>query len=408
MPPGVAIALRRAPPSLAMRLILDAADRAGINRTDGPRDRQRPRRDAATPPARPARRWLRRDEGWAPSEDLARLAAAIGIALGAVALKVLIVGVLGGELGYLSYLGRRRPRGLDRRRPRRRHRDDHLRDRPDAPVLASGHPGPDALRGVQPRPVPGRRDDRHDPVLAPAARVRARARRADHRRGRPRAPVRAAPGGRARPLGARHAADGHREPVGCPDARRGRRRHPRSRAGRPRRGGRRRQPRPGRRGGGRGARGPRLSRRGAGDAGRAPAPVPPAPRPSTRAGRCSCPTSPRGRRATRTARRGRWPGAGEDGAIAVLPMVAGTRTLGAIVFRFSRRPRLRGRDRRPRRPPGRAGRAGARPCAGLGPATGGRGRRSSAVRDGSRSSSVRATSSASSSTSPRPSAACRR
>ena len=58
--------------------------------------------DAAS---RPARRWLRRDEGWAPSEDLARLAAAIGIALGAVALKVVIVGVLGGELGYLSYLG---------------------------------------------------------------------------------------------------------------------------------------------------------------------------------------------------------------------------------------------------------------------------------------------------------------
>ena len=51
------------------------------------------------------RRWLQSDEGWAPGEDVARFAAAIGIALGAVALKVLIVGVLGGELGYLSYLG---------------------------------------------------------------------------------------------------------------------------------------------------------------------------------------------------------------------------------------------------------------------------------------------------------------
>ena len=57
-------------------------------------------------PSRPApRRWLRSDEGWTPGEDVARLAAAIGIALGAVVIKVVIVGVLGGELGYLSYLG---------------------------------------------------------------------------------------------------------------------------------------------------------------------------------------------------------------------------------------------------------------------------------------------------------------
>ena len=53
----------------------------------------------------PGRRWLASDEGWLPGEDAARLLAAIAIALGAVALKVLIVGVLGGELGYLSYLG---------------------------------------------------------------------------------------------------------------------------------------------------------------------------------------------------------------------------------------------------------------------------------------------------------------
>ncbi len=55
---------------------------------------------------RPAgRRWLQSDEGWSPSEDVARLLAAIGVAVAAVALKVLFVGVPGGEPGYLSYLG---------------------------------------------------------------------------------------------------------------------------------------------------------------------------------------------------------------------------------------------------------------------------------------------------------------
>ena len=51
------------------------------------------------------RRWLQRDEGWAPGEEVGRFLAAVGIALGAVALKYLVVGVLGGELGFLSYLG---------------------------------------------------------------------------------------------------------------------------------------------------------------------------------------------------------------------------------------------------------------------------------------------------------------
>jgi PAS domain S-box-containing protein len=54
-------------------------------------------------PAR--RRWLSSEEGWIPSEDATRLLAAIAIAVAAVALKVLIIGVLDGELGYLSYLG---------------------------------------------------------------------------------------------------------------------------------------------------------------------------------------------------------------------------------------------------------------------------------------------------------------
>jgi hypothetical protein len=51
------------------------------------------------------RRWLRADEGWAPSEDAVRLLAAVGIALAAIGLKLVIVRMLGGELGYLSYVG---------------------------------------------------------------------------------------------------------------------------------------------------------------------------------------------------------------------------------------------------------------------------------------------------------------
>ncbi len=49
--------------------------------------------------------WLRRDEGWPRGEGAARLGGAVLIALAAVALKLLIVRGLGGELGYLSYLG---------------------------------------------------------------------------------------------------------------------------------------------------------------------------------------------------------------------------------------------------------------------------------------------------------------
>ena len=65
-----------------------------------------PTRGSTSEPGRSTgRRWLASDEGWLPGEDAARLLAAIAIAFGAVALKVLIVGVLGGELGYLSYLG---------------------------------------------------------------------------------------------------------------------------------------------------------------------------------------------------------------------------------------------------------------------------------------------------------------
>ena len=70
-------------------------DPATAHSGSSPRDTERPA----------GRRWLQSDEGWTPGEDAARLLAAIGIALGAVALKVVIVGVLGGELGYLSYLG---------------------------------------------------------------------------------------------------------------------------------------------------------------------------------------------------------------------------------------------------------------------------------------------------------------
>ncbi len=51
------------------------------------------------------RRWLPVDEGWSAADDLARLLASAGIAVAAVGLKVLVVGVLGGELGYLSYIG---------------------------------------------------------------------------------------------------------------------------------------------------------------------------------------------------------------------------------------------------------------------------------------------------------------
>jgi PAS domain S-box-containing protein len=70
-------------------------DPATAHSGGSPRDTERPA----------GRRWLQSDEGWTPGEDAARLLAAIGIAFGAVALKVIIVGVLGGELGYLSYLG---------------------------------------------------------------------------------------------------------------------------------------------------------------------------------------------------------------------------------------------------------------------------------------------------------------
>ena len=49
--------------------------------------------------------WLRRDEGWAPDEGARRLGVAIVLAVGAVALKYLVVHGLGGELGYLSYVG---------------------------------------------------------------------------------------------------------------------------------------------------------------------------------------------------------------------------------------------------------------------------------------------------------------
>ncbi|HSS35647.1 MAG TPA: histidine kinase dimerization/phospho-acceptor domain-containing protein, partial [Patescibacteria group bacterium] len=49
--------------------------------------------------------WLRRDEGWAADEGARRLGVAIVLAVGAVALKYLVVHGLGGELGYLSYVG---------------------------------------------------------------------------------------------------------------------------------------------------------------------------------------------------------------------------------------------------------------------------------------------------------------
>jgi len=49
--------------------------------------------------------WLRRDEGWAPGEGAGRLVIAILVALGAVALKLIVVRGFGGEVGYLSYVG---------------------------------------------------------------------------------------------------------------------------------------------------------------------------------------------------------------------------------------------------------------------------------------------------------------
>ncbi len=66
-----------------------------------------PRRDGATELDQPRRGlgWLQRDEGWAPGEGAGRLAAAILIALVAVGFKVAVVRGLGGELGYLSYVG---------------------------------------------------------------------------------------------------------------------------------------------------------------------------------------------------------------------------------------------------------------------------------------------------------------
>ena len=109
-----------------MGLILDAARSRWFNRADGPRDRQALERDERRLPTASAGAGFGVTRGGRQNEDVARLAAAVAIALGAVGLKVIIVGVLGGELGYLSYLGRRRARGLDRRLPRRRDRDDHL------------------------------------------------------------------------------------------------------------------------------------------------------------------------------------------------------------------------------------------------------------------------------------------
>ncbi len=60
--------------------------------------------DAPPPPDRPWR-WLSADEGWTPGEDAGRLLAAIAIALVAVGLKLVIIRLLHGELGYLSYVG---------------------------------------------------------------------------------------------------------------------------------------------------------------------------------------------------------------------------------------------------------------------------------------------------------------
>ena len=208
---------------------------------------------------RPAgRRWLQSDEGWTPGEDAARLLAAIGIALGAVALKIVIVGVLGGELGYLSYLGAVALGAWIA----------GLRGGAAAtiicalgqtdPVLEHRRSQPHPVRRVQPRVVPPRRGAGHHPLVAPAPRVRARALRPDHRRSRPRGPHGASRGGRAGPRGVDHPPGGDREPGGRADARGGWRRDPRSRAGRPGRGGRRGQPRHRRRDVGRGDRGPRL------------------------------------------------------------------------------------------------------------------------------------------------------
>jgi PAS domain S-box-containing protein len=56
-------------------------------------------------PARRRLTWLLRDEGWEPGEGAARLLACVLIAGVAVALKLVIVRWLGGELGYLSYVG---------------------------------------------------------------------------------------------------------------------------------------------------------------------------------------------------------------------------------------------------------------------------------------------------------------
>ena len=67
----------------------------GTQRHDESPDVNEPRRGLA---------WLRRNDGWARDEYAGRLALAIIVALGTVAIKLIVVRG-GGELGYLSYVG---------------------------------------------------------------------------------------------------------------------------------------------------------------------------------------------------------------------------------------------------------------------------------------------------------------